>query len=286
MDSIDLRNLIQPLFRWWWLLLLATVLAGISSFTYVSQQPLIYQSRTTLMVGSVFQDPNPDGNRIYLSQQLAATYADYAQRATIRQATMDALGMNWLPEYSARVSGQLLEVTVVDTDARRAQQVAQELARQLVLQSPSGQGQLGRQAFVEQRLQKMEGDISETELEIDRKKEELASELSASKIRLLQSEIEILETKVSTLQSTYAELLTTTQRGAANAIQIFEVADFPERPNSNGYLTQVFVAMIFGLVLAAGGVYLIEFLDNTIKTSKQVQQLVGLSTLGAIPILR
>ncbi len=285
MESIDLRKIIQPLLRWWWLLLVAGILAGLSSYFYVSRQPALYESRTTVIVGSFIQDPNPDNNNLYLAQNLASNYAEFLQRSTIRQATMESLGMTWLPNYTARPSGQLVEIAVVDTDPARAQQVAQELANQLILHSPTGQAMLDREAFVEQRLAKIEKDIFATEAEIERKQAELANELSAIKIRRLQEEIATLEAKVNALQTAYTELSLTSQQHAANGIRMFESAGLPGAPMAGGYLRSVAVAIFFGVVLAASGAYLVEFMDQTVKTSDQVQNLVGLSTLGAIPKL-
>ena len=285
MESIDLRKIIQPLLRWWWLLLAAGVLAGLSSYFYVSRQPDLYESRTTVIVGSFIQDPNPDNNNLYLAQNLASNYAEFLQRSTIRQATMESLGMTWLPNYTARSSGQLVEIAVVDTEPARAQQIAQELANQLILHSPTGQAILDREAFVEQRLAKIEKDIFATEAEVERKQTELANEFSAIKIRRLQEEIATLEAKVNALQTAYSELSLTSQQHAANGIRMFESAGLPGTPMAGGYLRSVAVAIVFGLVLAASGAYLIEFLDQTVKTSEQVQNLVGLSTLGAIPKL-
>ena len=183
MDSLDIRSLLRPLLKWWWLLVVSAMLAGVSSFVYLIQKPSIYESHTSLMVGSVIQNPNPTGQDLFLTQQLASTYADFVKRDAIRQATMDALGMTWLPYYAAHANGQLLEISVTDTDPARAQSVAQELANQVILQGPAGRTQSERLAFVDQRLHKLEEDISTTEEEIDRKKAELANELSASKIR-------------------------------------------------------------------------------------------------------
>ena len=143
------------------------LLAGLSSTVYVMRQPSLYASSTTLVVGSFIQDPNPSGNEFYLAQQLADSYANFVQRGTIRQATMQALGMDWLPEYSACASAQLLEITVTDVDPQRAQRVAQELANQIIEASPAGQAEQGHQAFVGQRLQKLETDIEPRKMRLN-----------------------------------------------------------------------------------------------------------------------
>lgn len=285
MDSLDLRSIIRPLWRWWWLLLASAVLAGMSSVIYLAQKPSLFESRTSLMVGSVIQNPNPSGQDFYLTQQLAGTYANFVKRDAIRQATMQALDMDWLPYYNAYANGQLLEIAVTDTDPQRAQLVAEELANQVILQGPTGRTQSDRIAFVDQRLRKLEEDIFATEAEIDRKKAELANELSASKIRRIETDIQTLVDKVNGLQSTYSELLSTSQRGAANTIYIFEPAGVPVEPIAKSYLEYLLVAVVFGLTLAAGGAYLLDHLDDSVKDTTQVERMLALPALGAIPKL-
>jgi non-specific protein-tyrosine kinase len=285
MESIDLAKIIRPLRKWWWLIFLAGAIAGMSSFAYLERQPSRYESRTTLVVGSLIQNPNPSGNELFLTQQLAAAYADFAQKGTVRQATMQALGMDWLPFYSTRADGQMLEISVIDDDPVRVQAVASELAHQIIQQSPAGQAEVGRQEFVTQRLQSLEEDILATEDEIDRKESELANELSASRISRLEGELSILENKLVSLQSTYAELIGTTQQGAVNAIHVLEAAGIPDQPLSKNYLQYVLVAVIFGMTLAAGAAYLAEFLDDSVKDAKDIQNHFGTVTLGAVPKL-
>src|SRR5687768_14227278 len=129
---MDIQAYLRPVFRWWWLILAATLLAAVSSYLQVRQQPPLYVASTTLIIGRAFDDPNPTGSELTLGQQLAETYADLAQRRVVREATMTALGLTSLPEYSASPlpNRQLLEITVIDTSPERAKAVADELANQ------------------------------------------------------------------------------------------------------------------------------------------------------------
>src|SRR6266545_3276243 len=138
-DRMELSAFFTPLRRWWWLLLAATLIAAASSYLFVRDQPPLYEAKTTLLIGRAFENPNPTSNELTLGQQLATTYADLAQRQPVRLQTMAALGLDSLPQYNARAlpNGQLLEIAVIDTDPQRAMAVANELARQLILQSPT-----------------------------------------------------------------------------------------------------------------------------------------------------
>jgi polysaccharide biosynthesis transport protein len=136
---MELKTYFAPLGKWWWLILASTLIATVTSYLAVSQQPPTYRTYATLLIGSAISNPNPSGNDFWLSQQLAETYTTLAQRAVVRQAVMDSLGITWLPGYMTRVvpNTQLIEIIVTDTNPERAMVVANELANQLIRQSPT-----------------------------------------------------------------------------------------------------------------------------------------------------
>src|SRR5690349_5880295 len=168
---MELNKYIFPLRKWWWLVLASTLIAVVFSSLSVLRQPAIYQARTTLMIGTTINNPNPSSGELLLGQQLAAAYADLGNREIVRDATKNALGLDQLPEYIARAlpNTQLIEITVNDISPERAQTVANELATQLTLLSPvSGQTEeRGRQEFIHERLNNLETQIKETEAEIE-----------------------------------------------------------------------------------------------------------------------
>ena len=135
---MKLNKYIFPLRKWWWLLVGSTLIAAIFSSVSVLRQPTIYQARTTLMIGTTINNPNPSTNELSLGQQLASAYANLANRELVYDATKNALGMTRLPEYiaSALPNTQLIEIVVNDSDPQRAQTVANELANQLMNLSP------------------------------------------------------------------------------------------------------------------------------------------------------
>ena len=284
METVNLREYMLPLRRWWWLVLASTLVAGLASFVVVRMQPIEYRSHATLMVGGSIRDPNPNSGEFYLAQQLVTTYVDLAQRDSVRQPTMAALGLEWLPAYSVRQvpNTQLMELGVVDTDPVRAQLVGQALIDQLVRLSPAGGEEQTRARFVEQQLDELQTAIVETKEEVNRRQTDLAQMFSARQIADSQAQIGALENKLTTLQSNFTSLLATTQKGAVNTLTIIEPPS-PSSPVDRGLLTQTLLAAAIGFLLAAGGAYLIEYLDNTFRNSDEVQQKLGLTTVGAVP---
>ncbi len=284
---MELKDYIRPLRKWWWLIMAATLIATASSFLATLRQPAIYRTTATVMIGSAIENPNPNGNEFWLTQQLANTYADIVKRDTVRTGAMAQLGLAWLPEYTARVvpNTQLVELTVTDTSPQRAKAVADALAHQLVLLSPTAPGREDqqRQAFISAQLNDLEAKIQETQDEIGRKQSELANMFSARQIADTQTQIAGLQNKLATLQANYAALLANTQKGALNSISVIEPAAVPARPVGPNKGATILLAAAIGLLLAAGAGYLLDYLDDTLKNPDDVEKVAGLTTLGAVP---
>lgn len=283
---MELKKYIYPLRRWWWLLLAATLVAAVSSFLVTLQQAPIYQARTTLMIGRATEDPNPTASEFWLGQQLAQTYADIASREMVRNATKASLGLSWLPTYQANAlpNTQFLEIVVTDTNPERAQVVANELATQLILQSPtsSSPDEQSRREFINQQLDTLEVQIKQTQEDIQNLQVELGGMTSARQINDTQNQIAALQAKLTTLQDNYARLLANTQGGAVNTLNVIEPAGLPRTPIGPAKGVSILVASMIGLALAAGAAYLLEYLDDTVKGPSDLKNALGYPILTNI----
>lgn len=283
---MELKQYIAPLLKWWWLIAIATILAGGASYYAVSQQPLTYEARAKLLIGRFLENPNPSSIEFSVSQQLAASYTDIANTRPVREQTMNALGMTSLPQYVVRplATTQLIEIVVTDTSPERAQAVANELANQLILQSPTAPlpEEQERQAFIAEQLASLQTNIQETEDEIAAKRAELQELVSALEINDAQNQINALENKLNTLQSNYAALLANTEAGATNTVRVIESASVPRAPVGPNVEITVLTAAAIGFVLAAATGYFLEYLDDTVKTSEQVERISKLPMLAGI----
>lgn len=280
---MELKAYIQPLIKWWWLLLIAVLISSVSAFFVTRDQPPIYEARVTLVIGRAVYEPNPSSTDMWMGQQLASYYADLAHREVVRNATLQALGIEWLPEYrvSPLQNSQLLEIVVVDMIPLRAMVVANELANQLIQQTPANQQQ--EEGFVGDQLAKLEASIQETEDEIAQKEEELRSLNSARQIEEAETEIAALQDKLSRMQATYATLLSNTSEGAANTLSIIEPASLPQYPVGPNKRLTILLSAAVGLVMAAGAAYLLEYIDDTVKTPEEITRLVKLPVISLIP---
>lgn len=281
---MTLNDVIAPLKKWWWLIVAASLIAALASFLAATQQASIYQSRTTLMVGSSIGNPNPSSGDVWLSQYLASIYADFASREPIQEATRQALGIDWLPNYTAKLvpNTTIIEIVVIAQSPDISQIIANELAHQLILQSPtSGAESQKRQEFVETQLSLIEVDIADTQNSIEDLQQELPTLNSARQIADVQSQIDSLSEKLNKLQSNYASLLSSAPQGAANTLSVLEPAQ-PGYPVQSNRLVSILLATAVGASLAVGAAYVIEYIDRSLRTEEDVQRVLGVPVLGYI----
>lgn len=284
---MDTNAYFKPFLRWWRLIAVVTLLAMASSAVSTLFQPDLYISKTTLMIGSAILNPNPESGQLNIAQQLAQIYADMARREPIQNATMEALGIDWLPQYQTRVvpNAQLIEISVTDTNPERAQIIANELARQLILQTPaiSGGTETGdRQEFIREQLSSLQAQIQETTQHIEELQMSLVGLNSASHIEKIEGEIDDLNQKLNSLRESYANFLANSQEGASNILSVIEPASLPANSVSTNKFLIIFLAGFVGFTLGCGAAYVLEYLDRTIKTTADVERIFNLPVIGYI----
>ncbi|MFL0268823.1 YveK family protein [Candidatus Clostridium radicumherbarum] len=68
-------------------------------------------------------------------------------------------------------------------------------------------------------------------------------------------------------------------------VGILDKAQLPISPDSPKTKLNIAIAFLLGLMVSVGVVFLIEYLDNTIKTSEDVEKLIGIPVIGTIPFV-
>lgn len=67
-------------------------------------------------------------------------------------------------------------------------------------------------------------------------------------------------------------------------VQIIDKAELPGFPISPNNRLNYIVGILLGLAIGVGIIFLIEFLDDTIKTPEDVQKYIDLPVIGVIPV--
>ncbi len=162
--------------------------------------------------------------------------------------------------------------------------MANELANQLILRSPTGEGSQDqiRRDFIFGQLDDLQIQILDTQNDIVELQEQLGVINSASELQNTRNQITALQQKLTTLQATYGTLLSNTQQGATNTLTIVESAGLPTNPIGSNKTVIIALAAGIGFVLAAGAAYLLNYMDDTFKTPEEITELLGLPVIGII----
>jgi len=68
-----------------------------------------------------------------------------------------------------------------------------------------------------------------------------------------------------------------------DSVSIVDKAVTPEVPVKPNKKLNILIAFVVGLMASVGLVFILEYLDNTVKTSADIEKLLGIPVLGVIP---
>lgn len=290
---MELRHYFSIFLKWSWLIILTVGLAAGSSYLYSRNITPMYRSETTILVGRV-ADASTNNAVLNDSQSpynLAQTYSLLVTQPPILQSTADTIKWpdSWQSLYfriSARaVSPQVLSISAVDEDPARARAIADEVARQLFIQGPisAQQKQAEEQrTFVTAQLAQLKLQIESSQKLLTTLNNQAALETNAARLSDLNSRITSLQTKIDSWQANYGNLSNILNNTQNLFLTVLVPAAEPSIPYSPNIVQNVLFAAIIGLVLSIGAILLLEYLDDTIKNADDVQNVLNLSTIGAI----
>lgn len=136
--ELDLRKILQLARQRGWLVLLLMIVCGTSAYMNSAREVNLYRTDTRLLLlGS--ENTGSDYTGLLTTQQLAATYQQLVKNDEIMKRVVDALH---LPYSSGTLAKNisvslvpdtlLMQISVVDTDPRRAAQIADTTAQQFI----------------------------------------------------------------------------------------------------------------------------------------------------------
>jgi len=290
--DMEIRRYLRLILRWWWLLAVSAVVPMVVSYYFTSEQLDLYQAKATLMVGTSLQNPDPSLGQMSLSNSLAAAYAELVRQGPVTESVIERLGLDRTPEQLAaqiatgiRSGAYLLEIWVTDTNPEAAALIANALADELMRRSPtSGGSDPEQQEFIRSQLEELQAKIGSVNQQIDDLAASLAELTSAAEIQDAQDRLAALEEVKSTYQTTYADLLRSYSAESPNALSLFEPAAVPQWPMPSKAKLIVAIAGAAGVGLALAAVFLMEYLDTSLRwEGDSVQSILELPVLGTVP---
>lgn len=285
---LDIRRQLAIIRRRLPLIILSVLLASTAAYVGSSLQPKQYEAQATLIVGESLSAVNPDYNQLLASQRISKTYATIATTRPLLVRVITKLGLNTTPEKlikrvhaSAPLDSTLLTITATDGDAASAAAIANAMGDELIAASPGLQGpQEDITQSVRKDLDATQALITSTQAEVER--------LAALPERTTAEDanLTLLQGRVISLRQTSATLLDFLSGNRANFLSVVEPAVPSIEQVSPRPIFSLVLGAVLGLFVAMALSFLVEYLDDTVKTATDVQQLLGLPTLGAISRIR
>lgn len=287
---MELRHYFQLLRKWAWLVVLVVALAAGSSYYYSRTIAPSYRADTTLLVGQLQQNASPDPSGVDVATNLAQAYSLLATQPPVLQAAADALNFpdGWQALYfhvQGSASGnQLIKISGTSNDPQLAAQIANEIARQIILQSPISAQQKqseDQRAFVSGQQAILRTQIETGQKTLANLDNQQALENDPAKLQDLNGRIFALQTKIDEWQKNYVSLSALLNTDSGRFLTVLAAAQAPTTPVSPNILQNVLFAALAGLVLAGGAILLLEYLDDTIKSPADIESALAEVNIGS-----
>jgi non-specific protein-tyrosine kinase len=291
---MELRQYIAIFARWWWLIIVIPIVTAGVGYEISQRLPRVYQATTTVMVGKTIQATSLSELNFETGEQLAQTYKDIAFRQPVLQGVVDTLALNttWqaLKEQihvSVVPETQLLEISAEAHSPALARIITDEVARQLILLSSSAKQDPEseeKQRFARERLKSLQSKIEAGQAKVKKLEATISTtSLSTERIQAIQQQINTMEALITDWENNFTQLLFLTEnKNSPNYLTVIEPAQVDPEATSPYVLLNIFLAGMVGLCLATGLVFLLEYFDETFKTTDDISKFLGMTVLGAI----
>jgi succinoglycan biosynthesis transport protein ExoP len=344
---MELKNYLQILIRWIWLLLLCTLLGTGSGYVASRLEKPTYQASTKILISKDLSDQNSQFAAMN-NQQLIDAYVQLLTSTSVINEASRRLNFEInLKEFGSVQqvrSTNVIEITMEDGDPQRAAAITNMLVEVLIDQNTQASGYASTVENLKKNITQVEGQISSLQTKFNQISDErLQGQLKQvnDQITTLQDDIEKLNKETTPLAEKQAQLaelqslLTQYQQIRINleyigkpvlnssdlggdshlqllqstldhyqkiyldlldnlqAVQLAQLRNIPTidqiekaspsiKPIRPQPLIYTILGCIVGLVLAIGIVFIIEYLDDSLKTSQDVQQALDIPVLGYI----
>ncbi|RMG95967.1 MAG: polysaccharide biosynthesis tyrosine autokinase [Chloroflexi bacterium] len=291
---MEIRQYIRLIWRWLWLIILGAIIAGGTAYVISKNTVPIYRASSRLLIDEA---PGSGSNNEYaellVEQRLTQTYLQILSTRPVMEETITRLNLPYTPEQlAAKVSAsspqdtQIIIISVEDPNPELAAQIANTLGEVFIEQNRERESLRYAEPIQnwETRLDEIGNEIQAIETEINA--------LGTPETPEEEAELSRKDTKLKELQIQYTEAfnnlnqLRVSQAKESSNIVPIEPAQPPQRPIRPRTFTNTIMATIIGGMVALGFVFLMEYLDDTIKTPDDVLADTNLPTLGAIAFIK
>ena len=298
---MNLSKILNLVYRYLWLLVLAALIASLTTFFQLGTRPVAYRATTDLLVGPGLDSPSPDLNSLKIGGQLGQTYAEVLSTGSFLEAVNDKLDQKMdLNKLKAAISSnqstetRVLTIIVYYADPKQAVAIANAAAQALLEISPSKDNttaalrtRLSDQSQqLEQIVSESQSNIKQLEAELTALKVANTSSPAAATTNLEQQNLAIKQLadergrfsdSLRTLTAIYQILLDTN----TNQVQILQPATTATLVDQQLWL-RVISSGLGGLIFALIIIFVAEYFDDRIRFPGELGRVTGVPLLSTI----
>lgn len=287
---MELRQYARLIWRWLWLIIVCALLAGGAAYAVSANTAPVYQSSISLLINQARSgNSSADYSALLTGERLAKTYAELMRKRPVLEAVIANLALPGDAEaLTKRVSvapvrdTQLIVLTVEDGDPQRAADTANEIVRVFGQQNQALQA--GRYTDTRQGLER---ELAKVQLDIDRTQAGLSA-LKSPGTSADETERDRLQTLLAQYRNSYATLFKSlgdirlAEAQSTDSLSVAEAARPEATPVRPRTTVNTLLGLVVGALLGFGLAFLIEYLDDRVKSAGQAATLSGVMSLGAI----
>ncbi len=298
---MEIKRYIALIRHWLWAIVLGSLVAGVTAYVVNSRQTPVYRASASYLIDNAPTGRDSDYANLLTEQRLTLTYLELIQTHPVyaevvqrlNPSLQDTVEINQLADNLARtvsvsapLDTQIIIVSVEDTDPVRAAQIANLIGEVFSTQNQERQSERFAEAINnwENQLTPLLENVSDLQGQINEfgaaDTPDEKTELSALQLALNQAQVRYTDA-FENLQTLRVE-----QARSISNIYPVEPAQTPTMPVSPRIIPNTLLATVVGAFLALGIVFLIEYLDDTVKTPDEVFEQTKLSTLAAIAYIK
>jgi tyrosine-protein kinase len=289
------------------MLLVLPLLAVTAAVVFTQEVPPTYESQATLLVrpAQPISSLDPSSSAV-TADQVAHTYAQLMTQRPLLEKVIADLKLDTTPEtlgHEVKVTPQsnttVLTLTVQSGNASRARDIANKLVEAFIVQTKDLQQSQVNQytAKIDAQLDQLKGQVQKEQQRIDElqggpsgptglplkpsAQPRLNSDQQAELISL-QQQVSLDRTQYNEIARNESDIAVNVAR-ATDSVVVIAPAVTPTSPTSPKLWLNVLVAGVAGLAAAVLVVVLLEQLDQSIRSSEQLVERVGLLPLASVP---
>lgn len=281
----ELRRYRAMAIRWLWFLALATILAGIGAYVVSRAIHPVYKASALLIVDAQgTYDSTYTG--LLASDQLVSTYKALITQPVVLNKAASELKDVTAAQLGSRITiadepgTQLIVISEEDTSAARAALFANTVATAFVSvqQDQANASYIAAQQQIAQQLAQATQQVTTLSNQIAALQ---AKNPNDSKIQALQTQLAGAQQNRDALQNQSAQLAAQ-HVSSSNTVRVFQNASTPTSPDHPKPLLNAAIGGAIGLLISCCLVFLFELFDDRVRTSAQLESMLGATTLTSI----